>query len=76
MVKIMTAAGMAQSERAQDQSLAQLIQRGILLPVIAGEALDDLVFGGHDRLVASYAAHVGIPCPIRASCTRWQSTRA
>jgi hypothetical protein len=46
------------------------------LPVIAGEALDDLVFGGHDRLVASYAAHVGIPCPIRASCTRWQSTRA
>ena len=63
MVQIMTPTGRAQSERARDQSLAQLIQRGNLLPVIAGEALEDLVFGGHDRLVASYAAHVGYPMP-------------
>ena len=31
--------------------------------MIAGEALEDLVFGGHDRLVAGYAAHVGYPMP-------------
>ena len=63
MVTIRTASGADPGVRAEDHSLAQLIQRGNLLPVIAGEALEDLVFGGHDRLVASYAAHVGYPMP-------------
>lgn len=61
MVNIKTASGPAQGRRGQDQSLAQLIQRGSLLPVIAGETLEDLVLNGHDRLVASYAIHVGYP---------------
>ena len=63
MVTIRTAPGADPGVRAEDHSLAQLIQRGSLLPVIAGEALEDLVFGGHDRLVAGYAAHVGYPMP-------------
>jgi len=61
MVTIRTAPGADPGVRAEDHSLAQLIQRGSLLPVIAGEALEDLVFGGHERLVASYATHVGYP---------------
>ena len=61
MVNIRTASGTDPGVRAEDHSLAQLIQRGQSLPVIAGEALEDLVFGGHERLVASYAAQVGYP---------------
>ena len=61
MVTIRTAPGTDPGVRAEDHSLAQLIQRGSLVPVIAGEVLEDLVFGGHERLVASYAAHVGYP---------------
>jgi hypothetical protein len=63
MVNIRTAPGAGSDIRDEEHSLAQLIQRGNLLPVIAGEALEDLVFGGHDRLVASYAVHVRYPMP-------------
>jgi hypothetical protein len=63
MVNIRTAPGAGSNIRDEEHSLAQLIQRGNLLPVIAGEALEDLVFGSHDRLVASYATHVGYPMP-------------
>lgn len=60
MVNIKTPAGLA-----QDQSLAQLIRRGSLLPVISGEALEDLVLGGHTQIIGAYADHIGYPLPDR-----------
>ena len=66
MVNIKTTGGPATSARGQDQSLAQLVQGGSLLPVISGEALEDLVLGGHDLLVGSYADHIGYPLGDRS----------
>ena len=62
-VNIKNAPGKAAGARAQDQGLNQLIQRGSLLPIIPVEALEELVLSGHDRIVASYAGHVGYPLP-------------
>jgi hypothetical protein len=55
----------AASVQAPDQGLNQLIQRGSLLPIISGEALEELVLGGHDPIAASYASRVGYPLPDR-----------
>ena len=65
-VNIKTTGGPTTSARGQDQSLAQLIQGGSLLPVISGESLEDLVLGGHDLLVGSYADHIGYPLGDRS----------
>ena len=64
MVKIKMAAT-SPEDGGKEQTLAQLIQHGNLLPVIAGQAIEDLVFGpgAHDRLVASYAEYVHYPMP-------------
>ena len=63
MVNIRSAPGKAAGARAGDQGLSQLIQRGSLLPIISGEALEELVLDGHDPIVASYAGRVGYPLP-------------
>lgn len=62
MVNIKTASA---QDRRGNESFAQLVQRGALLPIIAGEALEDLVLGSgaHERVLASYAKHVGYPLP-------------
>ncbi len=70
MVNIRSATGPAQVNPATDRGLAQLIQRGNLLPVISGSALEDLVLGGHENLVLSYADHIGYPLTDRSELHR------
>lgn len=71
MVNIKTPATTAAAAlRTQDQSLAQIIRRGSLLPMISGEALDDLVLGGHIALVEGYAARIGYPLADRNELER------
>jgi hypothetical protein len=63
MVNIRTAPGAGSDIRDEDHSLAQLVQQGKLLPVISGEALEDLAFGrgAHAEIVSAYAAHISYP---------------
>ena len=49
----------------KEQSLARLLKQGKVLPVISGEALEDLALGGHQSIVAGYAEHVGYPLADR-----------
>lgn len=55
---------------AADRGLAQLIQRGNLLPIISGSALEDMVLSGHENLVRSYADHIGYPLTDRSELHR------
>jgi hypothetical protein len=66
MVTIMSKAGQAQLPPGQDQSLVGLIKRGSLLPIISGDALEDMVIQGHDRLVDRYAQFIGYPLQDRS----------
>ena len=65
MVTIRTATAPSQGAAGQEQSLARLLQQGRVLAVISGEALEELALGGHERIVAGYAEHVGYPLPDR-----------
>ncbi len=76
MVNIKTTVGAATGAGNQDHSLAQLIQRGNLLPVISGEVLEDLVLGGHASLVGSYSEHVGYPLGDRGELHRMVKYRS
>ncbi len=66
MVNIRTSGGQAQTPPGQDQSLVQLIERGSLLPIISGDALEDMVLKGHDALVDRYAQEIGYPLEDRS----------
>jgi len=76
MVNIKTTVGAATGAGNQDHSLAQLIQRGNLLPVISGEVLEDLVLGGHASLVGSYSEHIGYPLGDRGELHRMVKYRS
>ena len=65
MVTIKTSAAPRQGVAGKEQSLARLLEQGRVLPVISGEALEDLALGGHPSIVAGYAEHVGYPLPDR-----------
>lgn len=65
MVNIKSTAAANQRPAGNEQSLARLLEQGRVLPVISGEALEDLVLGGHQRIVAGYAEHVGYPLADR-----------
>jgi hypothetical protein len=65
MVTIRTAAGTSPGVQAKEYSLRDLIWSGRLLPIISGEALEDLVLGGHAQIVSAYADHMGYPLADR-----------
>jgi hypothetical protein len=69
-------AGQQQVAAGQDQSLAQLISSGNLLPIIGGEALEDLVMGGHDTLVDRYAMAIGYPLQDRGELHKMAKYRS
>ena len=66
MVNIRTSEGQAQPSPGQGQDLAQLINSGRLLPIISGEALEDMVIKGHQALVDRYAQFIGYPLQDRS----------
>lgn len=76
MVTIRTDQGQPQPSPGQDQSLADLIERGSLLPVISGDALDDMVIRGHDGLVDRYAQFIGYPLQDRSELHRMAKYRS
>jgi len=61
MVRIKTSEGQAATEPVQDNNLGQRITDGRLVPIISGDALEDMVLNGHDKLVSHYAKYISYP---------------
>ena len=73
MVNVNTSGGQEQTSPGKDPSLLQLIGSGNLLPIIGGEALEDIVLKGrdtlvkgHDALVERYAREISYPLQDRS----------
>ena len=65
MVTVKRSVEQEQTFPRQYQSLVQLIRSGNLLPIISGEALEDIVMMGHDALVERYAKAIDYPLQDR-----------
>ena len=76
MVNIKISGGAAQPALAHNQSLATLINAGHLLPIISGDALEDMVINGHDALVDRYAQFIGYPLQDRSELHKMAKYRS
>ncbi|MCB0085456.1 MAG: hypothetical protein KDE47_31160, partial [Caldilineaceae bacterium] len=76
MVNIRRAADPSPSTPDTDMGLAQLIQRGNLLPIISGPALEDLVLGGYKNLVEHYAKEINYALPHDSALHRMVKYRS
>jgi hypothetical protein len=76
MVTVKRSVEQEQTCLGQDQSLVQLISSGNLLPIISGEALEDIVMMGHDALVDRYAKAIGYPLQDRGELHKMAKYRS
>ncbi len=76
MVNFKTLVEGAVSIPGQDESLLRLIERGNLLPIISGEALEDMIVGSHTDLVDRYAQVIDYPLQDRSELHRMAKFRS